>query len=152
MKAIVRMRIAAAAVWLNALWVAGIVVCIAPGCSRQNDNYIVTGKVTYDGQPLSQGQIVFEPRAAGKMSVAQIHEGTYSLPAGFGLSPGEYTVRITSDRPTGQKVKPAVYSEDQTPTNVYEQFLPAKYNQNSELKITVSPESVTGHDFALTSL
>lgn len=151
MKPTVRMKIAAAAVKVNAWWFVGIMACIAAGCNPQNDNYIVTGKVSYDGQPLSRGQVVFEPRAAGKMSVAQIHEGTYSLPAGFGLSPGEYTVRITSDRPTGEKVKPAVYSEDQTPADVYEQFLPAKYNQNSELTITVSPESVTSHDFVLTS-
>ena len=41
------------------------------------------------------------------MSIAQINAGSYALPAGFELAPGEYVVRITSERPTGAKVKPA---------------------------------------------
>ena len=83
------------------------------------------------------------------MSIAQIGEGYYRLPPGYGLLPGEYVVRITSERPTGKQVQPASYSEDRQPIDVYEQFLPAKYNQQSELMLTITPESSVDHDFEL---
>jgi hypothetical protein len=112
---------------------------------------LVQGSVTLDGQPLEQGQVVFEPRGAGRMSIAQITAGRYQLPDGFGLAEGDYVVRITSDRPTGRKIQPAAYSEDQTPADVYEQFLPSKYNQDSELLITVAKGSETTFDFDLST-
>jgi hypothetical protein len=119
------------------------------GCGASDQRQVLSGTVTLDGKPLTQGQIVFEPRDAGRMSMAQIDTGQYRLPAGYGLPPGEYVVRITSDRPTGKRVQPASYSEDQTPVELYEQFLPAKYNKRSELTVTVEPGTATTYDFAL---
>jgi hypothetical protein len=131
--------------------IAGFAILALAGCGSSQGGSIVSGQVTLDGQPLANGQIVFEPQGQGKMSVAQIGNGDYCLPKSFGLQPGTYTVRITSLRSTGQKVKPASYSQDQTPAEVYEQFLPAKYNQSSELIMTVDPSSDLTHDFALSS-
>jgi hypothetical protein len=130
--------------------VIALISVMVSGCGR-NGGYIVSGKVTLDGQPLSTGQVVFEPKGPGRMSVAQINEGSYSLPAGFGIQPGEYVVRITSERPTGEKFKPAVYSQDKMVMDVYEQFLPAKYNSQSALTATVSADGDPNHDFALSS-
>lgn len=130
---------------------AGLTTLALAGCGASQGGNIVSGQVTFDGQPLANGQIVFEPQGPGKMSIAQINNGSYRLPASFGLQAGKYVVRITSLRPTGQKVKPASYSQDQTPADVYEQFLPAKYNQSSELTINVDPSSGLKHDFALSS-
>src|SRR5690606_25779725 len=108
------------------------------GCGSSDGRRLIQGSVTCDGQPLAQGQIVFEPRGTGRMSVAQIDAGRYRLPDGFGLAEGEYVVRITSDRPTGRKIQPAAYSQDQAPAEVYEQFLPPKYNRDSELDIELT--------------
>src|SRR5262245_23885066 len=82
---------------------ASIALIVLCGCGSRNRGYVVTGKVTLDGQPLDHGQVVFEPMGAGRMSIAQINAGSYALPAGFELAPGEYVVRITSERPTGAK-------------------------------------------------
>jgi hypothetical protein len=126
------------------------IVC-ALGCSDDSSGRLISGTVTFDGRPLDNGQIVFEPQGAGKMGVAQINAGAYALPTGFGLQDGEYRVRITSDRPTGQTIAPAAYSEDREPLPIQEQFLPSKYNLKSELSISVSNETGTQHDFSLTS-
>jgi len=132
-----------------AIVTAVLVLTTCLGCG--NKTKTLTGKITFDGNPLDQGQITFEPKGPGKMSVAQIVEGTYTLPDKFGLTPGDYVVRITSERPTGAKVRPASYSQDQTPMDVYQQFLPAKYNTKSTLSVSVSPDGENVHDFALTS-
>ena len=132
-----------------AIVTAVVVLTTCLGCGSKTKT--LTGKITFDGNPLDQGQITFEPKGLGKMSVAQIVEGTYTLPDKFGLVPGDYVVRITSERPTGAKVKPASYSQDQTPMDVYQQFLPAKYNTKSTLSVNVSPDGENVHDFALTS-
>jgi hypothetical protein len=128
-----------------------VLVATALGCGANSGGQLVTGTITCDGQPLPNGQIVFEPKGAGKMGVAQINAGSYALPPGFGLQEGEYLVRITSERPTGQTIAPAAYSEDREPVQIRQQFLPPKYNQQSELSITVSAEHGPIHDFSLSS-
>jgi hypothetical protein len=55
------------------------------------------------------------------------------------------------DHPTGEKVVPSSYSADQTPQDVYEQFIPAKYNNESELTISIRGNQDIERDFALTS-
>src|SRR5262245_4028087 len=142
-------RLVADACRYPAIVAAVVVLTTCLGCG--NKAKILTGKITFDGNPLDQGQITFEPKGRGKMSVAQIVDGTYTLPDKFGLAPGDYVVRITSERPTGAKVKPASYSQDQTPMDVYQQFLPAKYNTKSTLTVSVSPDGENVHDFALIS-
>lgn len=133
------------------LLITGFAISAVSGCGAGKGGNIVSGQVTFDGQPLANGQVVFEPQGPGKMSIAQINNGEYRLPANFGVQTGKFVVRITSLRPTGQKVKPASYSQDQAPSDVYEQFLPPKYNQRSELTIAVDPSSDLTHDFALSS-
>lgn len=125
---------------------------VALGCEAQGPARIaVAGKVTFDGQPLDEGQIVFTPQAAGFTAAAPIAGGAYRMAADKGPSAGNYLVRITANRPTGRKVKPSAYSKDQTPQDLMEQYIPARYNDSSELTVQFAGESETAHDFDLKS-
>lgn len=110
----------------------------------------VTGHVTYDGQPLKQGQVVFEPRGAGRMAIGQVVDGRYSIAAQRGPLPGEYVVRITSTRATGEKASAGPTGGNEL-RDVYEQFLPEKYNDRSELVVKIKESSPVEQDFDLTS-
>lgn len=124
----------------------------ALGCSSGNDLVAISGKVTFDGQPVDQGQIVFTPQSTGQTAAAPIVAGAYAVPADKGASPGAtYTVRITADRPTGKKIQASGYAAGDPPQDVYEQYIPAKYNESSELQLEVGAESELVKDFELAS-
>jgi hypothetical protein len=109
------------------------------GCGgAARDRVAVSGAVTFDGQPLSTGQVVFEPRAQGRMAIAQLVDGRYSIAAQRGPTAGEYIVRITASRTTGEKATGGPTSGNEL-RDVYAQFLPAKYNEASELVVQIDP-------------
>lgn len=120
------------------------------GCGGQPRSS-VSGKVTFDDQPVTAGQIVFEPQGGGRVGIAQISEGVYRMPAGQGPSVGKYVVRITANRPTGRKTPAGRGSDKTTLVDQYEQFIPAKYNNQSELTTEVGDEGQIVRDFRLTS-
>jgi hypothetical protein len=120
------------------------------GCGGQPRSS-VSGKVTFDDQPVAAGQIVFEPQGAGRVGIAQISEGAYSMPAGQGPTVGKYVVRITANRPTGRKATAGRGSDNKTRVDQYEQFIPVKYNDQSELTTEVGGEGQIVRDFRLTS-
>jgi hypothetical protein len=72
------------------------------------------------------------------------------MPPEQGPTPGKYTVRITADRPTGKTAAALASSGGQAPTQVYEQYIPAKFNERSELTVEIGAEPDAVHDFALT--
>ncbi len=86
------------------------------------------------------------------MSVGEIIDGSYAITEQQGPIAGKYVVRITAMRPTGKKLKAAVYAEDQTPVDVFEQFVPQKFNQQSELDVVIESTNNEVHDFALNSI
>lgn len=134
------------------LLIVSIVVTSVCGCSSGDSGRTsVSGSVTFDGAPVEVGQVVFEPKGAGRMAIGQIADGRFLIPGKYGPTMGEYVVRITADHPTGEKVVPSSYSADQTPQDVYEQFIPAKYNNESELTISIRGNQDIERDFALTS-
>lgn len=65
------------------------------GCSGQQGppRYTISGKVTYDGQPVQEGKIVFTP-SSGPGSVADIVSGRYSTRADKGAVTGSQQVTI----------------------------------------------------------
>jgi hypothetical protein len=131
---------------------SSLLVLSALGCGASRSERVpVDGNVTFDGIPIETGQIVFEPKGLGRMSVGQIASGRYSISEKYGPTRGEFVVRITADRPSGEKAAPSSYAADQTPQDVYQQFIPAKFNSASELSLTIGDESRVEKDFALTS-
>lgn len=79
-----------------------LTLLLVPGCRRGPLPLTpVQGKVTYKGQPLPGGTIVFTPDSAkgpeGKVAASQIGaDGSYSLLTGEGkgASPGRYRVTV----------------------------------------------------------
>jgi len=62
--------------------------------------YPVSGKVTYNGQPVEKGRIDFQPtEASGRAASGDLVDGNYSLTtatSGDGALPGSYKVTVTS--------------------------------------------------------
>jgi len=98
------------------------------------------GRVSCDGVPISEGNIVLEPvDARGVPSrSATLKDGSFKLTAKNGVATGtEYLIRVEAFRPTGRKhpgVKPGEFAEE------FEQFVLPAFNQQSSTRITVTRE------------
>lgn len=74
-------------------------VVLLAGCSDSGPvTYRVSGAVTYNGQPVPAGEVVFQPDASlgnkGAGSVVLIKNGRYETDPGKGVVGGPYIVRI----------------------------------------------------------
>jgi hypothetical protein len=111
--------------------VLGLVV----GCGDANLGR-VQGTVTLDGQPLEGAMVTFAPveggrPAAGRTDASGRYQLVYSRDAG-GAMIGEHLVTITTyDERPGENDEDVIVPER----------VPARYNANSELKVTVEPGS-----------
>jgi len=131
---------------------AVVTLALLIGCGGpDSDRASVSGKVTFDGEPVETGQIAFEPQGQGRFGIAQIVDGAYQMPAQQGPTPGKYTVRITADRPSSKAAQPAPEVSGRPTGTSYEQYIPAKFNERSELTVEISAEPNAVHDFALTA-
>jgi hypothetical protein len=134
-----------------ALLLLGLVVVL--GCSGEEQRIVVTGTVTFDGQPIDNGTVLFIPEGDSGSQTrpkfgTQIVNGKYAFEPNFGPVPGKYKVTITWDKKTGRKIS----TGDLIDTEETAQVLPPKYNSEEEtvLQVTVSRRE-NKHDFALTS-
>jgi hypothetical protein len=102
------------------------------GCSDKAELGTVAGIVTLDSQPLPAGEIRFVP-ADGQSATAgaTIAEGKFTA----AVPPGEKKVQISAPKVTGKK---KMYDTPDSPTvDIVQELLPARYNVQSELMITV---------------
>ena len=128
------------------LIVAALGMCL--GCS--SDLTMIEGAVTFDGQPVEQGSITFEPASgAGPSAGGTIENGRYQIDAS-GVTPGEMIVRISAVRPTGKKIEAGPPEPPGTMVDEVRPYIPAAYNDQSTLKAPVKAGKVT-QDFALKS-
>ncbi|MDO5552943.1 MAG: hypothetical protein Q4G68_04205 [Planctomycetia bacterium] len=110
------------------------------GCAPVNKNPLLTGNVTLDGAPLTEGNIAFADPAGGSYE-GVIKDGKFSIQ----LPAGEKVVRILCNKVVG-----TVKTEESDSDPVYEQIIPEKYNIKSELKFNVSASGGAAN-FDLTS-
>jgi len=113
------------------------------GCSKPGrpGYHTVTGRVTFDGQPLENGFVQFVPvDSKTSPESGRIAKGMYRLQS----KAGKVTVHILSTRLTG-KMDPVMG------TAIEEMFIPERYNSNSELKADVVADKANVIDFDLTS-
>ncbi len=104
------------------------------GCSGDDvERFLVTGSVTFDGEPVSTGNISFVPLDCPTGGTAEIENGKYSFAGEVGLAKGNYSVEITSMQKTGNQVKQYNEMVDEI-VNV----IPMKYNAKTTLKANVS--------------
>ncbi len=128
----------------HATYAAILLALVSSGCGSRDDLGRVSGSVTLDGEPLEEAFVQFEPTApGGSTSYGRTDgNGNYSLMfsrSAEGASLGENRVRITTfDLVDGG-------DRASLPEKV-----PARYNRDSELVVTVEPGSNT-FDFPLES-
>jgi hypothetical protein len=85
---------------VRSLWAAALATCvIAAGCGGDGiTRHQVQGSVTYSGQPVQDGAVVFEPDASiGKIaptSFARIENGSYATARAESPTTGKYKVRV----------------------------------------------------------
>ncbi len=120
----------------------------AAGCGPSTIS--VSGKVTYEGEPVEEGSIAFEAPDGSSPSVGgRIEKGEYrvaDVPAAAG---GKKVVRIFAARKTGRKV-PA--GPPFPPDSLTDELvkLPKQFNEQSRLSAELVPGKPNVFDFALT--
>jgi len=133
----------------------GCLLGTVPGCGGSN-RAAVKGKVTIDGAPLPNGLIEFMPqdKQSGQPGGSVIENGQYAISAEKGLLAGDYQVQIRADRPTGKKVWDGMGDErlpasKKNMVDVMESYVPARYNDRTELRAKIEPGKVNVCDFDL---
>jgi hypothetical protein len=104
--------------------------------------YALSGKVTLDGELVDGGTISFRPTAEGtegpRVTGGVITAGEYKVEEAQGANLGTYQVEIHWSRPTGEKVLDA--SDTGEMIDKVKQVIPAKYNENTELRADVTDD------------
>ena len=124
-------------------WHLLLAACCLVGCRGETGpaKYTVSGTVTLDGKPLSNGDVTFSPVAGNLPAAAgKLQDGRYT----FRTVAGEHRVviRAVSD-------KPIITSPIDPP--LYESIVPARYNDATTLKADVTPAGRNRFDFDLAS-
>ena len=139
-----------------------VVLCLpllgcGPGIDEKG-RHNIRGTVTYDGSPLTVGEITFSPletkapAGASRLGgVATIQsDGMYSLTRDSGLFEGTYQVGIRSFKLIHKGSKEDVVGINYDAAAVDMVYLiPRKYESNSGITITVSTDKNQTHNFDL---
>ena len=132
-------------------WIAGLALpcLLAAGCGSGKPS-AVSGSVTFDGDSVEAGNIRFDPleETPGFGASTRITNGTYEIPADEGLYAGTYMVSISATRATGRTITGEGLPGEANTIEEVEQFLPAQYNAESQLRAELSPGS-NRQDFPL---
>ncbi len=138
----------------------GLLFCmllVVSGCAGSTRG-AVQGKVTWDGDPLEEGEISFIPLdpKLGPTAGAPIRRGEYAIDAARGPVAGKYRVQINAFRKTGRKVWDGM-GDEKAPAaqknfvEEIEAFIPPRYNERSDLRATVEAGKVNHFDWPLKS-
>ena len=101
----------------------------------------VAGNVTYQGEPVPQGEIIFSPADGGQTVAAPIAAGRYEVQ----LPPGSHQVRISGYRDVPGKVDRSNPGQE---TPIIEMYIPDQYNARTTLDADVD-SSTDELDFPL---
>ena len=113
------------------------------GCGNDGPpRAVVVGTVTYQGQPIADGQIRFTPMkgSTGPVSIAKIVDGQYRADHHGGVPLATQKVEIYAYSPDpkfkGQeKNVPPMFSAADWPPKL--QYLPEKYNTKTDLNVVI---------------
>lgn len=136
--------IACVPVWILALGLSG--------CGGSSDNLPrepVSGSVSFGGQPLAKGSIVFAPTSdkIPTTVTAGIVDGRYSVPRYEGLVPGSYKIAISSlNEVANAKSVRGLPGKIAPPAK---NIIPSQYNTASTLTKEVKAGETNTFDFDL---
>jgi hypothetical protein len=126
-------------------------IVLLNGCTQRGPERVtVNGQVTYQGKSVGSGEMRFFPieGTVAPMTGAQIKEGYYQVDHHGGVQIGIHKVEILAFKVNENK--PASSEGQSYGGPPQHQYLPAKYNKSTELKLII--ESGSGpvtHDFNL---
>ncbi len=83
-----------------------LLITLIAGCGSSHDA-VVSGTVTLDGKPLTNGEVQFHPVGDGPTAYGRLgEEGAYRLGTGSesGLDPGRYKVTVMSTEPPSKEL------------------------------------------------
>lgn len=113
------------------------------GSDAGPESITVSGKVTFDGVPIAEGDIVFrDAEGIVRGCGGKITNGEYS----FEASPGSKTVEITAMREVPGKMDTSNPGES---VPLMEMYIPAKYNTETTETAEVTDSGGDKFDFAL---
>lgn len=127
-------------------WAAVWLALAAAGCAPAGPTYYdVAGTVTFDGEPIPEGSIVFLPADDPALPPVggNIVEGKYAIKA----YSGSFHVKIFASRENPEKTIETPGGEDIV---IRDQYLPERYNEKTELTADVAPVNPNAIDFELT--
>ncbi|MDR0611867.1 MAG: hypothetical protein LBG58_17300 [Planctomycetaceae bacterium] len=120
-----------------------LLILFLNSCSSNERGIVISGNVTLDGTPIPNGQIHFLDQQTQVPVTAGIRNGNYSV----SIEPGEKSVKVFAERVIGKIPRDPAQPDGET-IDQTEQYVPKKFNDKSELKITViNPKEV--HNFNL---
>jgi hypothetical protein len=105
---------------------------------------VLSGSVTYHGQPIPNGRIRFTPAKDSAMpaSGAFIVDGKYVADSHGGVPVGPCSVQIEAYRPLSEDGKPETATAHPGAGRVkLFQYLPKKFNADSRMGLTIEPGS-----------
>lgn len=131
------------------LLLAYLMIVLLPGCGGESRQPLL-GDVTLDGKPLAAGYICFRPEAgtSSPTSGAAITAGHFSIDRKGGPMAGRFRVEITAVRPGGKGGFDVETGEN---SDILVQYLPPRYNTQSELAVEVTADGPNKFPFDLTS-
>lgn len=125
---------------ITAFSIAALVFCWT-GCGPKSglQRVVVEGRVTYEGEPVGNGDVMFYPTETSPAPLAggSIKDGKYVASAHGGVPVGERRVEIRAYR----KPKGAAGKTSGGEGPAAEQYLPEKFNTRSELNAVVKDDS-----------
>jgi hypothetical protein len=128
------------------------VFLVLAGCGSQSykgaKRYPLSGKVTYDGQPVDWGSIAFLPTSGDqRVSGGVIENGAYSVPEENGANAGKHRIEIHWLKLTGKKYLDRDSGEM---ADERKEALPPRFHTESTLRAEVG-KGQTNFDFDLKS-
>ncbi|MCA9117938.1 MAG: hypothetical protein KDA79_22860 [Planctomycetaceae bacterium] len=124
-----------------------VVTALLTGCGGASgpEQVLVSGKVTWQGEPVEDGVIRFLPAEGSDTPTksAVVQKGQYEASGRGALVPGTYRVEITAF--TGGPAGPSLPVSDpesakrEQEAQTRKQILPEKYNAKSEIEPFVVP-------------
>ena len=122
----------------RARMLCGVLAMITVGCGGDG-RVPADGTVTWNGEPVEAGYIVFTPvDPTVTPEATQIHQGAFTLR----LLPGDKRVEIFADRAVGEP-DPTMHIQRK------EQYIPRRYNEETELTAQIRADSENQLQFNL---
>jgi hypothetical protein len=124
---------------LAAVVVFAAVATIGCGTGGGPERAVVSGQVTFRGEPVANGEIRFEPAQGTRANVcgASIRDGRYRIANKGGVPVGTYRVILRGFRPAGGTSRQRASGDPMSGEGPAVQYLPQQYNERSTLTVTI---------------